>query len=86
MTNNDFIKCPFCEGHGQLHRAEILNRVSRTDFRKKIESWLAEISRSSDEQKAATTVTANGSKAQDFEKEVHNWNPERPIWRRSPKE
>ena len=84
MTNNDFIKCPLCDGHGQLHRSEILKRLSERDLRKEIGSWLAEISKSSQEE--ATAVTSNPSKAQDFEKEVHSWHPEQPIWRRSQKE
>ena len=86
MTNNDFIKCPLCDGNGQLHRSEILNRLSQRDFRKEIESWLADINKSSHKQEEATAVTSRGSKAQDFEKEVHSWHTEHPIWRRSQKE
>jgi hypothetical protein len=31
-------------------------------------------------------VGVNGSGERDFQKEAHSWNPQLPIWRRSPKE
>jgi hypothetical protein len=33
-------------------------------------------------EEASATVGASS----DFQKEVHTWNPQMPIWRRSPKE
>jgi hypothetical protein len=34
----------------------------------------------------AEEVTAIAGAQSDFQKEVHSWNPQMPMWRRSPKE
>jgi serine/threonine protein phosphatase PrpC len=86
MANNDVFNCPFCDGHGQLRRSEILDRMASGGLGEKIERQFADIAKSGDEQKELTGMPASGSKALDFQREVHSWNPQQPLWRRSQKE
>ncbi len=73
------VKCPLCEGQGELLRSEIADRFNNPDLRKRLDARLAEILESSE----PAGVTP---KPLSFEKAVHQWNPTLPIWRRSPKE
>ncbi|HKN34648.1 MAG TPA: hypothetical protein VJX16_15525 [Terriglobales bacterium] len=82
---DDVVKCPFCEGHGELRRTEIIDRLTGTDLPELLEIYLAELTKpaGSDEN---STPGGNGAKPRDFFQEVRSWNPKLPIWRRSPKE
>ena len=75
----DKVKCPLCEGQGALLKSEIVERFTNQELRKRLDARIAEILEDSN-------LAAVGSKARDFQKEVHTWNPTLPIWRRSPKE
>ena len=75
----DMVKCPLCEGQGALLKAEIVERFTNQELRKRLDARIAEILEDSN-------MAAVASKARDFQKEVHTWNPTLPIWRRSPKE
>jgi hypothetical protein len=77
MTDqDDVVKCPFCGGHGELRRAEIVQRLKDPAVARTLQ--------------ANPTETGNpggdGSKPRDFFRDVHSWNPKLPIWRRSSKE
>jgi hypothetical protein len=73
------VRCPFCEGRAQLSKIEVAEKLTTPELRKRLDARLAEILQS-------VEPAAVGTKARDFEKEVHSWNPTLPIWRRSPKE
>jgi hypothetical protein len=73
------VRCPFCEGHGELTRAEVAAKWTTQEFRKRLDARIAEIL----EDKGLARVAAQ---PRNFEREVHAWNPRLPIWRRSPKE
>jgi len=75
------VKCPLCEGQGELSAPAIVEKFSNPELRKRLEARIAEIA----ETYGCVPVSASG-KAFDFQKEVHTWNPTLPIWRRSPKE
>ena len=75
----DKVKCPLCEGQGQLLKSEIVERFTNQELRKRLDTRIAEILQDNN-------LAAVGSKGRDFQKEVHTWNPTLPIWRRSPKE
>ena len=75
------VKCPLCEGQGELLASALIETVSNPELRKRLETRIAEIAEKSN----LMPVGANG-KDFDFHKEVHTWNPALPIWRRSPKE
>jgi hypothetical protein len=53
-------------------------------MRQQIEKFVAELLQSSSGELA--TIGAAQVKSADFNKEVHHWNPNVPVWRRSPKE
>ncbi len=79
MADVSKVRCPLCEGQGELLRSEIADRFSNPELRKRLDARIAEILEDS-------TVAFAGPKARDFQKEVHGWNPTLPMWRRSPKE
>ena len=75
-------KCPLCQGAGQLRPSEIAARLlADADLRREVESCLVNSS-----QVPAGAAIAKGPIDRNFDKEVHHWNPQMPIWRRSPKE
>ena len=75
------VKCPLCEGKGELLASALMEKVSNPELRKRLETRIGEIAEKSN----LVPVGAHG-KDFDFQKEVHYWNPTLPIWRRSPKE
>ena len=88
MPNNDnVLVCPICQGHGQVHRSELSDLFTGDGLRTRISRCLAaddsDCTKKEDEL-ATAGVRETGSR--DFQKDVHNWNPQLPIWRRSPKE
>jgi hypothetical protein len=76
-NHNEILPCPLCEGQGQLRRSEIVERLTNPE---QIEHYL--------NQTAGELVGGNGGphEPQTFQKEVHSWNPQLPIFNRSPKE
>lgn len=89
--NDDVLRCPLCQGHGELRRTELDEWLADPELRGVIQRYLAkfypakarELSGPAQE---PACVGANANGQQDFEKEVHRWNKELPIFRRSPKE
>lgn len=75
------VKCPLCEGQGELAPQSIVEQFSSPERRKRLDARIAEIAESCNPQN-----TRAERKVINFQKEVHTWNPESPIWRRSPKE
>jgi len=73
------VKCPLCEGHGEMTRAQLAQNLTSLELRKRLDARIAEILE--DEELAAVAT-----RTRNFEKEVHTWNPQLPMWRRSPKE
>lgn len=57
----------------------VVDRFLKPELRERFDARVAEI---------AEICSSEASKAKvlDFQKVVHTWNPELPIWRRSPKE
>lgn len=79
MEQSPKVKCPLCEGHGEMTRAQLAQNLTSLELRKRLDARIAEIL--DDEELAAV-----GTRTRNFEKEVHTWNPQLPMWRRSPKE
>jgi hypothetical protein len=80
MANDDILQCPVCRGEGQVRRSQLIALLSDNQLPEKVEKYLAELLGAPE-----TAAAAKGAK-RDFQKEVHSWNPQLPIWRRSPKE
>jgi len=74
------VKCPLCEGRGELAPSTLVETFTNPTLRKRLETRIAEIA------EASGCIPATAGKNFDFQKEVHTWNPTLPIWRRSPKE
>jgi hypothetical protein len=72
------VKCPLCEGRGEILRSEMVEGFTNPELRKRLEARIGEILESE--------LAAVGPKVRNFEKEVHTWNPTLPMWQRSPKE
>jgi hypothetical protein len=83
MASDELLNCPLCQGHGRISRAEVLAALTDRNLRDKVEKYVAEITSA---EGALAGVGTKGAGEQDFEKQVHTWNPQLPIWRRSPKE
>ena len=81
MENDEFIKCPLCDGLAKLKRSDLIALLAGPNLGEKLEKNMAE-----------NTPLAEGNQAVrrlqpgEFGREVHKWNPTLPLWRRSPKE
>ena len=83
MVNDDLVKCPLCGGFTHIEKPELLTALHDPKIRQKVESYVAELLRSPAGELASV---AAGGEHRDFNKDVHRWNPNVPVWRRSPKE
>src|ERR1700741_2023436 len=82
--DHDLMKCPLCEGQAEVTRLDLIKPLTDPELSTKLRVCLARI-RASEEPEAAAVAVLN-SADRDFQKDVHNWNPQVPMWRRSPKE
>ena len=82
MKQEDLLKCPLLQGLDAMHRAELLGLLNDSNLRSKLETCLAEHHTADPK---AQPVCAGG-KPGNFEKDVHSWEPNAPLWRRSSKE
>ncbi len=83
MVNDDVVKCPLCGGFTHIEDPALLKALHTPLLREQIEKYITELLRSPVEDLSGVAVTHAG---RDFQKDVHNWNPSVPMWRRSPKE
>jgi hypothetical protein len=84
MTENrDRLKCPLCEGQGEVRRSQLAEFFSDPELKCKIDAYFSVVAPPPEEPEP---VCATVHKARNFRKEVHCWNPTLPMWRRSPKE
>jgi hypothetical protein len=84
MVNDDLVKCPICSGFTHIDKPELLAALNDPKIRQQIEIYVADLLRSPVSELAGVAV--GGSPARDFNTDVHKWNPNVPVWRRSPKE
>jgi hypothetical protein len=84
MANDDVVKCPLCGGFMHIDTPELLATLHDPNIRQQVEIYVAELLRSQAGELASVAV--GQSPGRDFNKDVHNWNPNVPVWRRSPKE
>jgi len=83
MTDKELLQCPLLQGLDGMRRAELLGVMNSSNLRTKLEECLAGKRHATAGVKEPAST--NGCE-QDFEKQVHSWNPEVPLWRRSNKE
>lgn len=77
----DMLKCPFCEGRGEIEKDVLIERLREKDLGKKVETYLSNIVA------AETSEELHGVPASEAEKHhATTWNLTHFLWRRSPKE
>ncbi len=84
MVNDDLVKCPLCGGFTHVDKPELVAALRDPQTRQQIEKYVADLVRSGPRELAS--LSAGQPQSRDFNKDVHNWNPNVPVWRRSPKE
>jgi hypothetical protein len=84
MINDDLVKCPLCGGFTHVGKPELVAALKDPKIRQQIEDFATELlPRGTSELVGAA---AGKPECKDFNQNVHNWNPNVPVWRRSPKE
>jgi len=78
---SEVLKCPFCEGRGEMEKNVLVERLREKDLGKKVETYLSHIvdAEASEELNGAPPSEANRQPA-------NTWNLTHFLWRRSPKE
>jgi hypothetical protein len=85
MTEHrDLLKCPLCEGQGEVRRSQLTQFLSDPGLKAKIDAYMPHTGPAEDE--TAALVGVAGQEPRNFQKDVHTWNPQLPRWRRGPKE
>ena len=85
MTDHlDRMKCPVCDGEGEVWRYQLIQFFTDPELKAKIDSYLG-VGKAAEPETTDVTA-APGTEPHDFQKDVHSWNPQQPMWRRSPKE
>ncbi|MBZ5570029.1 MAG: hypothetical protein LAN64_19565 [Acidobacteriia bacterium] len=77
------LKCPLCEGRGELPKQDLLERLNERDLGHKLASYVENFIVA--DEKAAEPGAADASQ-RDFKDHVNVWNCTHFLWRRSPKE
>jgi hypothetical protein len=75
----EVVKCPLCEGRGELKKSTLLERLNEKDLRHKVANYLSIVE---SEQKESVNPLAN----EPVKENVTTWNLTHFLWRRSPKE
>jgi len=89
IEDGHYVCCPICQGKGQMHRSDLIERLRDPGFAQTLHTYLERIIREQEELEKSTlqAVAKKGEPvADEFEREVHSWPPKRILWRRSPKE
>ena len=77
------LKCPLCEGRGELPHKDLLDRLDEKDLGHKLASYVENFIVADEKAAEEETVAAGGA---DFKHHVDTWNCTHFLWRRSPKE
>ena len=80
----DRMKCPVCDGQGEVWRYQLIPFFTDPDLKAKIDSLLGNTNAA--EEDTVEVEQAPASQPRNFQEDVHSWNPQLPMWRRSPKE
>jgi len=84
MVNDDLVKCPLCGGFTHVNKPELVSALNNPKIRQQVEEYVAQLLQSAPGELVAAGTAQPQNR--DFHKDVHNWNPNVPVWRRSPKE
>lgn len=85
--NHDLLTCPLCEGHGEIRLSEVSQLLRDQTLEDKINRGLSgSPANECEPDSELEPATVSRSEQRDFQQDVHSWNPQLPMWRRSPKE
>ena len=76
----EILKCPFCEGRGEIEKDVLIERLREKDLGKKVETYLSNIVA------AEASEELHGTPATEAKHQASTWNLTHFLWRRSPKE
>jgi hypothetical protein len=80
MESDEFVKCPLCDGLARVWRSDLIALLTGKNLREKLQKNMAQFAPLAEADQAGRRLPG------EFGKEVHNWNPSLPLWRRSLKE
>jgi hypothetical protein len=83
MADEKVVKCPLCGGLSHIEDSRLLKALTEPRIRVLVENYVNSLLRNPAKELAGV---AAGAETYDFQKEVHSWNPNVPMWRRSSKE
>jgi hypothetical protein len=81
MENEELVKCPLCEGIAKVRRSDLAAWLAGNNLREKLETKTEEFT-----SLAKRDQEMRRPKPGEFGNQVHHWNPNLPLWNRSPKE
>ena len=81
-----YLCCPLCQGKGQMHRSELIGRLSDPNRQEQLDLLLRELKRQEEDEKSLVPTPNDEESSDAFQREVYSWPPKRILWRRSPKE
>jgi hypothetical protein len=77
----DMLKCPLCEGRGELSKEIMLERLSEKDLARKMQSYMSNFIEADRSEELHGLPAAEAPKH-----DANSWNLTHFLWRRSPKE
>ncbi len=78
-SEHHLLKCPLCEGRGELPEQELFDRLAEKDLGRKLSSYVGNVVEADEKAK-------DSPGKQEFQRHVDAWNCTHFLWRRSPKE
>lgn len=69
-----------------MHRAQLIGLLNDSGVREKLEQCLSEHVNAADASGKPLIACIQEKQPGDFDKQVHNWNPQQSPWNRSPKD
>jgi hypothetical protein len=82
MINDDVVKCPLCGGFTHVDKPGLLQVLQDPKIHKQVDDYASQLLASASGELAAV----GAADARDFNKNVHKWNSNVAVGRRSPKE
>jgi len=86
MRDEDLLQCPLLQALDGMRRAELLGLMKDSNLREKVEKCVAGQPRTALVAAEPVSAGTNPRPARDFQEDVHSWNRDVPLWRRSAKE
>jgi hypothetical protein len=80
------VKCPLCEGRGEMNDHELLTRLREKDVAAKMANYIENVVEAEEKTRMAEPRPNKTPADAQFQHDVKAWNCTHFLWRRSPKE